>query len=46
MYDYEDDFEEAYQASQAREWADGTYVDHCKDCEAEDCPCCEYNPNL
>ena len=39
-------FEEHYQASQARKWKSGDYVDHCKGCAGEDCPCCQYNPNL
>ena len=44
--DYDPEFEEMFQADQARRWESGEYVDHCAECAAEDCPCCQYNPNL
>ena len=44
--DYDPEFEEYFQRDQARKWATGEYVNHCDGCAGEDCPCCQYNPNL
>lgn len=41
-----EDFDNAWFAKEeARKWESGEYVNHCEDCEGEDCPCCQYNPN-
>jgi hypothetical protein len=44
--EFDSDFEQAFQADQARKWATGEYVNHCEGCAGEDCPCCQFNPNL
>ena len=44
--DFDPDFEAMFAMDQARKWKSGEYVDHCKGCAGEDCPCCQYNPDL
>lgn len=43
---FDEDFDRYFEEQQAEKWANGTYVDHCKDCSGEDCQCCQYNPRF
>ena len=45
-FDFDADFEESFARSQQAKWFNETYIDHCAGCPGEDCPCCQYNPNL